>query len=293
MSTSVFDFIRNPLFGGTRIRLKSKVRNSELATLDGASSNIPPCRHNGIASFEACLEDPHASDWTVSRSRRLLDFCLAFLALVAFALPMIIIAACVRLTSKGRVLFSQQRVGRGGKLFWIYKFRSMAEACGKQSGPGLTKSGDQRVTYLGRYLRRFKLDELPQLMNVLRGDMSFVGPRPKLPQYAEIANLPCRPGITGAATIAFRHEEEILRGVDAERIEAFYQENIKPLKARLDVCYMCKATPSSDLRVVASTVLGFVMPQYIPSALTQDAETTGVGLPARPMIVPEQNPAAD
>jgi lipopolysaccharide/colanic/teichoic acid biosynthesis glycosyltransferase len=270
-----------------------KVCNSEFAPLDSLFSFNPPCRLDGTAAFGTCLKNPPTSSWAISRTKRLLDFCLAFLALVVFAVPIILIAVCVRLTSRGNALFAQKRVGMGGRLFWIYKFRSMTENYGKKMGPDLTKSGDRRVTFLGRYLRKFKLDELPQFFNILRGDMSLVGPRPKLPQYAAIPNMPYRPGITGAATIAFRREEEILQSIDAERIDTFYSENIKPLKARLDVCYMCKATPASDIGVIASTILGCVIPQYAPSVLIPGTKTTGADVMPHHGTVPEQNPAAD
>lgn len=188
---------------------------------------------------------------------------------------MLIIGACVRFTSKGRALFSQDRVGLDGQLFRIYKFRSMTQVSGTPSGQGLTKGGDSRITPVGRFLRRFKLDELPQSYNVLRGDMSIVGPRPKLPQYAEILNLPYRPGITGLATLAFRNEEGLLRSVDDADLDRIYDEQIKPLKARLDVCYMCHATLFSDLRIIAATALGALgipLPIYtIHTAPAEDA----------------------
>jgi lipopolysaccharide/colanic/teichoic acid biosynthesis glycosyltransferase len=152
------------------------------------------------------------SRWIASPARRALDVSLAASVLVFLAVPMLIIGACIRLTSKGRAVFSQDRVGLGGRPFRIYKFRSMSEVHhGVNAGSGLTKGGDSRVTSLGQFLRNFKLDELPQIYNILRGDMSLVGPRPKLSQYAALSNMPYRPGITGAATIAFRREEEILR----------------------------------------------------------------------------------
>lgn len=138
---------------------------------------------------------------------------------------------------------------------------------------GLTKDGDRRVTPFGRFLRKFKLDELPQFYNVLRGDMSLVGPRPKMPQYAGLSNVPYRPGITGVATIAFRREGEILRSLDANRMDLFYVERIKPLKARLDACYMCGATPFNDICVLGSTVLSCVVPSRVP-AVTYAALTT-------------------
>lgn len=175
---------------------------------------------------------------------------------------MLVIALCVWFTSEGDVFFLQERVGLGSRRFGIYKFRSMAANRSENTGPGLTKEGDLRVTPFGRFMRKFKLDELPQLYNVLRGDMSLVGPRPKLPQYAALSNAPYRPGITGDATIAFRCEEVMLRGIEPEGIDRFYAERIKPLKASIDACYMCNATPASDLRILASTVLGCVMPEH-------------------------------
>jgi len=108
---------------------------------------------------------------------------------------------------------------------------------------------------------------------VLRGDMSMVGPRPKLAQYAAIPDMPYRPGITGCATIAFRSEEEILRHVAPQQINDFYAEYIKPKKAKLDVCYMCRATVYSDLRIVAKTFLSCIVPAHIPPCLPPTAAT--------------------
>jgi lipopolysaccharide/colanic/teichoic acid biosynthesis glycosyltransferase len=188
---------------------------------------------------------------------------VAALALFLLAVPMLIIAICVRVSSQGPALFIQNRVGRGGRMFGIYKFRSMG--LDSAAGPGITCRGDRRITSLGLFLRRFKLDELPQFGNVLRGEMSLVGPRPKLPLYESSDRMPYRPGITGAATLAFRREEEILSTVHASQLDFFYAKEIKPVKARIDMEYMSHATFFTDLRLLAATVLCCMKPDSIPA----------------------------
>jgi lipopolysaccharide/colanic/teichoic acid biosynthesis glycosyltransferase len=217
------------------------------------------------------MESPTASGWSLSRRKRLLDVAVALAALLVCAIPMLVIALCVRLSSPGPALFVQHRVGRGGRLFAIYKFRSMAVSAGNSTGPGLTREGDARVTALGRWMRRLKLDELPQFFNILKGEMSLVGPRPKLPQYAAIVNMPYRPGITGAATLAFRREEEILGGIHPSQLDAFYQRRIKPLKARIDVRYMCRATFWSDLQLITATFLACFASSHVLGAFHNSA----------------------
>jgi len=208
---------------------------------------------------ETRFQSPSASAWTLSSSRLLLDLSVALLVLAVLALPMLAIAICVRLTSRGPAIFAQYRVGRGGRLFRIYKFRTMTFSS-TQNGPGLTRDNDNRITATGRWLRKLKLDELPQFYNVLRGEMSLVGPRPKLPRYAGIANMPYRPGITGAASLAFRSEEEILRRVHPCQMDDFYNRHIRPLKARMDIRYMCRATFESDMRLIIATFLACITP---------------------------------
>jgi lipopolysaccharide/colanic/teichoic acid biosynthesis glycosyltransferase len=187
---------------------------------------------------------------------------------------MLVIAICIRLTSKGGAVLSQERVGIYGRLFPIFKFRSMTDSSGEKPKTGLTAADDHRVTPIGRFLRNLKIDELPQFFNILRGDMSLVGPRPALPQYTALFNTPYRPGLTGAATIVFQNEEELFRSIDPAEFDAFYAQRIKPLKAQLDTCYMCKATPSTDLRIIAITVLGCIRPAAIPSPV-QAISTSG------------------
>jgi lipopolysaccharide/colanic/teichoic acid biosynthesis glycosyltransferase len=123
---------------------------------------------------------------------------------------------------------------------------------GQDGGPSLTKRGDPRVTRIGRFLREYKLDELPQLFNVLLGQMSVIGPRPKLP-HLEVMRMPFRPGLTGAATLAFRREEEMLQDISDDDLEAYYCRMIKPLKAKIDWDYMRKATLSSDFALLYET----------------------------------------
>ncbi len=208
------------------------------------------------------IENPSGSKWSLSLSKRIFDLLGALLILAFLALPMLAIALCIRMSSQGPVLFVQYRVGRGGRLFAVYKFRSMVT--GASAGYGLTADGDQRITVLGRWMRKLKIDELPQLFNIVRGDMSLVGPRPKLPQYEGIVNMPYRPGVTGAATLAFRREEELLTHIHPSQLDSFYAQAIKPLKTSLDVRYMSHATLWTDLRTIAATVLACVSPSSAP-----------------------------
>ncbi len=193
------------------------------------------------------------SVWSESLVKRAFDLVCVVPALLAGLPALGVIALAVRCSSRGPIIFRQQRAGRFGQLFTIYKFRTMV-ADSERSGPSHTAKDDPRITAVGKFLRRWKLDELPQLFNVLRGDMSLVGPRPKLPNH-DRAVIPCRPGITGAATLAFRNEQSILSAVSAEDIEAFYQERVAPLKLRLDSEYMASATAFSDLRLLCMTLL--------------------------------------
>lgn len=231
------------------------------------------------------LENPVASVWSLSATRRALDLSVALLVLGVLGIPMLAVALCVRLSSPGPAFFTQYRVGRKGHLFRIYKFRSMTYNPAA-AGPGLTRGGDLRVTRLGGWLRKLKVDELPQFYNILRGDMSIVGPRPKLPQYSAIRDMPYRPGITGAATLAFRREEEILSSIPPGQIDDFYHAYIQPLKARLDSRYMCRATLGSDLRVIGATAMACLIPARTPSALREGTEEENtahiVSFPAPP-----------
>ena len=247
----------------------SSIQNQELALPSAPWSLIPLNSPGAEPSLELRADSPLASNWTVSLTRRFLDIAFALVVLTVFSVPMLAIATLIRLSSRGAALFHQPRVGRMGKLFLIYKFRTMVSSSGRTPGPNLTRDGDSRITPVGRVLRKFKLDEFPQFYNILRGDMSIVGPRPKLPQYAAIRNMPFRPGITGAATLAFRREEEVLRHIHPSLLDSFYNQQIRPIKANIDLTYMAHATFLSDLRIVADTFLACIIPEsgrYVPVA---------------------------
>ncbi len=157
------------------------------------------------------------------------------------------------MTSSGPALFRQKRMGLHGRAFTILKFRTMLLATDK-AHHAVTTAGNQRFTPIGSFLRRWKLDELPQLLNVLWGDMSLVGPRPKMPEHV-ISDLPCRPGITGAATIAFAREESVLDRVPRHHLDAYYYSVVLPAKRHLDAKYMAHATFFSDLKIIIDSVL--------------------------------------
>ncbi len=195
-------------------------------------------------------------------AKRLFDIALSLLALALLCPLLLAVALWVRLDSPGPVLFRQQRVGRGGRPFAILKFRTMqvnAEAAGLQ----ITVGQDPRITRAGAWLRRSKLDELPQLLNVLRGEMSMVGPRPEVPRYVALypadqraTVLSVRPGITDLASLAFRDESTLLaRSADPERT---YVEEILPIKLRHACDYVAQRSLWLDLRIIARTALALL-----------------------------------
>lgn len=188
--------------------------------------------------------------------KRMLDVGIAGGVLGLSAPAMLGIALLIRLDSPGPVLFRQTRVGRDGVPFQLYKFRSMRPNAG---GPSLTQAGDARVTRVGRRLRAWKLDELPQLVQVLRGEMSLVGPRPETPDHVALYSpqqrrvLSVRPGLTSRASIEYRHEERLLAAVaDPERL---YREEILPHKLALDLIYVEQPGLREDLRILGRTLL--------------------------------------
>lgn len=223
-----------------------------------AGSMATHSRYKDTEAIPAFREDkpnvknePLASPWCMSPLKRLFDLTLTIPALFLFSFGILAIAVIVRLTSAGPILFRQQRVGLDRKMFTIYKFRTMHHNAASM-GPSVTKMGDPRLTVVGRYLRKYKLDELPQLYNVLRGDMSLVGPRPKLSHHEHLG-MQYRPGITGAATLAFAKEEFLLETIQEANLEHFHTNVISPLKKLLDSKYHECATFRSDLWLLLRT----------------------------------------
>jgi lipopolysaccharide/colanic/teichoic acid biosynthesis glycosyltransferase len=186
---------------------------------------------------------------------RPVEFVLAIAAL-AFLSPLLLgCAVLVLLSSPGPLLFCQQRVGRGGEVFCLYKFRTMFVTNG---GLLVTASTDKRITRIGRFLRKWKMDELPEIYNVLKGEMSFVGPRPEVPELVDFSNrtwedvLSVRPGITDPVTLTLRNEEAVL--AMAEDKELFYRETIQPYKLKGYIEYLEGKSIRTDLVLVARTL---------------------------------------
>lgn len=188
--------------------------------------------------------------------KRLIDIILSLLLLILLAPVWLALAIIIKLDSRGPVIYRALRVGYRGRLFTMYKFRTMvagADRCGQP----LTRFHDSRVTRAGALLRRSRLDELPQLFNVFRGDMSFVGPRPEDPVFVELYSdaqrrvLSLRPGITGPSQLLFSNESELLNQADYEKR---YVEEIMPRKLSVDIDYVDNHNLAGDLRLLLKTL---------------------------------------
>jgi len=192
--------------------------------------------------------------------KRAFDAIASGIALLITAPLLALIAVAVRCDSPGPTLYKQRRVGRGGKEFTILKFRSMRVEPTGSAGRQITAADDPRVTRVGRFLRRSKLDELPQLWNVLRGDMSLVGPRPEVPAYVSRYTaeqrrvLDYRPGITCASSLEAIDEEAVLAAADDP--ETLYTERLMPRKVEAAIRYARTATLGSDVAVMVKTGVG-------------------------------------
>ena len=196
----------------------------------------------------------------------LFDKLASLFGLIFLSPVLLVVAILIKVKMPGPVLFCQKRVGQYGKLFTVYKFRSMtvkaeASVASRDSDATSIASTEQnRITPLGEKLRRYKLDELPELWNVLKGDMSFVGPRPDVPGYADQLQgeerdiLKLKPGITGPASLKYRNEEELLASV--ENPAQYNDEVIFPDKVRLNLYYLKNYSFIKDIQMIVCTVLG-------------------------------------
>lgn len=196
----------------------------------------------------------------------LFDKVMSFVGLILLSPVLVVVVVLIKTKMPGPVLFRQKRVGQYGRVFTVYKFRSMtvkAEASTASKGSGTTSIAStepNRVTPLGEKLRRYKLDELPELWNVLKGDMSFVGPRPDVPGYADQLRgndrdiLRLKPGITGPASLKYRNEEYILATVDNP--QRYNDEVIFPDKVRLNLYYLHHYSFAKDIQMIICTVMG-------------------------------------
>ena len=195
--------------------------------------------------------------------KRLIDLLVSTGAILVLTPLLGVVAIFVKLSSPGPVFYCQERVGQRGRKFRIIKFRSM-RVNGENLGPGVTVSGDPRITTVGKWLRKLKLDEIPQFWNVLKGEMSLVGPRPELPSYVRTYTaeqtkvLSVRPGITDSASIAYRHEENIL--ASSVNPEEFYKTVVLPHKLALNLQYIERQSLAGDLVLVVETFLAVFSP---------------------------------
>ena len=188
--------------------------------------------------------------------KRLFDFIASLIGLIFLSPLFLLISLLIKLSSKGPVLFRQKRVGKNGIIFTLIKFRSMAVV--QENNSTVSVKGDIRITTFGKFIRRFKLDELPELWNVLVGEMSMVGPRPDVPGFADLLEgesrliLKLRPGITGPASLKYANEEEILAEVDSP--EEYNKNVIFPDKVRINLDYYHRQNIWLDLKIIFATI---------------------------------------
>jgi lipopolysaccharide/colanic/teichoic acid biosynthesis glycosyltransferase len=191
---------------------------------------------------------------------------VAFLALCLATPLLILLGIAIALTSPGPIIFRQDRVGLHGRLFTLYKLRTMHVST---VGPQITAHDDERTTKVGRVLRKMKLDELPELWNVINGDMSIVGPRPEVPRYVDVSMrmwqevLQARPGITDPMTLRLRNEEVLLASVTGDR-ERYYIEKLQPYKLQGYKDYFENRGFWSDIRVLWKTIVAVILPGSSP-----------------------------
>lgn len=193
----------------------------------------------------------------MSFRKRAFDVICSFVGVVVLSPVLLLVSLAIMILDGQPILFRQERIGHCGRVFHIYKFRTMVPNAGELGQP-LTVGRDTRITRVGHWLRKSKLDELPQLLNVLKGEMSLVGPRPEVPKYVALYThaqrqvLELVPGITDPASIAFRNEADLLAG--CENPERAYLERIMPEKIRLNLAYAANAGLKADVGVIWQTL---------------------------------------
>ncbi len=218
---------------------------------------------------------------------RAVEMVLALGGLVISSPLLFLTAVLIWSTSPGPILFRQQRVGRFGKNFELLKFRSMRV---EEEGVQVTVKGDARVTRIGRLLRKSKVDELPELWNVARGDLSLVGPRPEVPKYVNLEDplwqevLEARPGITDPVTIRLRNEEELLASCEGGP-ERFYLEILQPYKLQGYSRYLRQRTWRTDVRVLLRTVFVIIFPAKVPAPSIVDGRLCSKGITPEKLFV--------
>lgn len=196
---------------------------------------------------------------------RAFDLLAALVGLLVLLPILLLVAIIIKLEDNGPVFFKQVRVGRGGHPFKIWKFRTMVVNA-ESMGRSITVGNDQRITRTGVWLRKSKLDELPQLINVVIGEMGFVGPRPEVPRYVALYTeeqrkvLELRPGVTDLASIAYRNESELLK--DQPDPEAFYVQQVMVDKIRINLKYAAGANIWRNIKVILATI-GLISPQKV------------------------------
>ena len=203
------------------------------------------------------------------------EAAIALVGLVMAAPLIALTAIAIALTSRGPVIFRQKRMGRKGRPFTMYKLRTMLP---ESAGPQVTAGDDVRVTPVGKFLRKAKLDELPELWNILKGDMSLIGPRPEVPRYVDLGDpmwrlvLEARPGIADPMTLRLRNEEALLVEVEGDR-ERFYLETLLPFKLEGYLDYLQARSWRSDLKVLWQTIVAVAFPYKAPLPTLEEIQS--------------------
>jgi lipopolysaccharide/colanic/teichoic acid biosynthesis glycosyltransferase len=206
---------------------------------------------------------------------RYFEASMAALLLLIASPASLLAALLIRMTSPGPILFRQSRVGQSGRAFTLYKLRTMSVS--RDEDLQVTAANDSRVTWIGRILRKTKIDELPELWNVLKGDLSLVGPRPEVPRYVNLTNpqwnrvLQARPGITDPVTLKLRNEEDLLAQIEGDR-EEYYLKVLQPYKLRGYVDYLNNRSSWTDIKVLLQTSIAILFPHTAPLPRSAEIE---------------------